>query len=255
MSKLYLIESSLIPEASGAMKKSNLAPIRDEEINLAPINVQDYRTLTKDIVSSLRQAIISGQLRPGARLVEPSLAEQLKVSRTPVREAILQLENEGLIKRVPYRGAVVAEISHRDVDEIYAVKSVLEGLAARLASAQVSGEQLKELRLLLKRMEELARKADLHKYTQVSRSFHRRIIELADNRWLLDVYEKLDPPIQGLRILALSLPGRPKDSVREHRAILTAIANGDQTKAQILTQQHVANAGTILRRSFLKRGR
>lgn len=132
---------------------------------------------------------------------------------------------------------------------------MLPGLAARLASGRVAKEQAKELRLLLKQMEELVRREDLDGYTQISRNFHRGIIELADNRWLVDVYEKLDPPIQGLRILALSLPGRSKDSVREHREILDVIASGNQRKAELLTQRHVANAGKILRKSFIEKGR
>lgn len=223
--------------------------------SLFPVDFHGYRTATNDIVASLRQAIIAGEFRPGERLIEPLLAHQLNVSRTPVREAILQLENEGLVKRIPYRGAVVAEISSRDVGEIYAVKSVLEGLASQLACGRISEGQLKELRILLRQMGSHASQQDLDAYTQVSRGFHLKIVEIAGNRWLLDTYRKLEPPIQGLRILALSLPGRPKNSLREHRAIVNAIARGDPARAEFLTQQHVRQAGEILRKSFIKKGR
>jgi DNA-binding GntR family transcriptional regulator len=219
------------------------------------IDFSNYRTVKKDVVAYLKQAIIAGDLRPGERLVEPLLAEQLKVSRTPVREAIFQLENEGLVERIPYRGAVVASISSRDVSEIYTIKSAIEGLAARLACQNVTPLQIKQLRDLLKQMEAYAKKGDLDQYTGVSRSFHLQIVEIADNRWLLDVYRRLDPPIHGLRILALSLPGRPKNSVREHRAILEAIAGEDGEEAEVLTQQHVKKAGEILARNFVERGR
>jgi DNA-binding GntR family transcriptional regulator len=219
------------------------------------IDFSNYRTVKKDVVAYLKQAIIAGDLRPGERLVEPLLAEQLKVSRTPVREAIFQLENEGLIERIPYRGAVVASISSRDVSEIYTIKSAIEGLAARLACQSVTPLQIKQLRDLLKQMEAYAKKGDLDQYTDVSRSFHLQIVENADNKWLLDVYRRLDPPIHGLRILALSLPGRPKNSVREHRAILEAIAGRDGEKAEVLTQHHVKKAGEILARNFVERGR
>ncbi len=219
------------------------------------IDFGNYSTVKKDVVAYLKQAIIAGDLRPGERLVEPLLAEQLKVSRTPVREAIFQLENEGLVKRIPYRGAVVAEISSRDVSEIYTIKSAIEGLAARLACGNVTPLQVKQLRALLKQMETYAKKGDLDRYTGVSRSFHFQIMEIADNRWLLDVYKKLDPPIHGLRILALSLPGRPKHSVKEHRAILEAIARNDGERAEVLTQQHVKKAGEILAKNFVERGK
>jgi DNA-binding GntR family transcriptional regulator len=219
------------------------------------IDFSNYRTVKKDVVAYLKQAIIAGDLRPGERLVEPLLAEQLKVSRTPVREAIFQLENEGLVERIPYRGAVVASISSRDVSEIYTIKSAIEGLAARLACQNVTPLQIKQLRDLLKQMEAYAKKGDLDQYTGVSRSFHVQIVEIADNKWLLDVYRRLDPPIHGLRILALSLPGRPKNSVREHRAILEAIAGRDGEKAEVLTQHHVTKAGEILARNFVERGR
>lgn len=219
------------------------------------IDFSNYSTIKKDIVGYLRQTIINGDLRPGERLVEPLLAEQLKVSRTPVREAIFQLENEGLVKRIPYRGAVVAEISSRDVSEIYTIKSAIEGLAARLACRNASPLQVKQLRALLKQMENYVSKRDLDRYTRVSRDFHFQIMKTADNRWLLDIYKRLDPPIHGLRILALSLPGRPKDSVKEHRAILEAIARKDRVKAELLTQQHVRKAGEILTRNFVERGR
>ncbi len=223
--------------------------------SLFPIDVQGYRTTTKDALVSLRQAIINGDLRPGDRLVEPLIAQQLHVSRTPVREAIFQLESEGLVRRVPYRGAVVAKISSRDVEEIYAVKSVLEGLAARLACERVTADQVEHLRALLTQMEGHQQEKDLDSYTQASRNFHLRIVELAGNLWLLETYKKLEPPIQGLRILALSLPGRPKNSLREHRAILEAIAKGDPERARLLTERHVQGAGARLKASFLEKGR
>ena len=104
------------------------------EINLTP--------LRDSIADSLRESIINGKIKPGERLLEPIVAKQLGVSRTPVREAFFQLESEGLVEVMPRRGAIVSEISVNDANELYSVRAVLEGLAAKLASKRISKNKI-----------------------------------------------------------------------------------------------------------------
>lgn len=220
---------------------------------LDPIALPSRTTYADGVVRAIRDAVLDGRLAPGQRLTEPGLATQLRVSRTPIREAFRALEHEGLLQRVPGRGIVVAEVSGRDVEEIYAVKSALESVAVREACRTLTEAELDALHGLFKKMEVLSREPDLRHYTQVSREFHAQIIRSAGNRWLWEVYRTVDGPIQRLRAYALATPGRPKSSVAEHAAILDALARRDPGEAERLIRAHVERAGAILAAALSKR--
>ncbi|MBI4081718.1 MAG: GntR family transcriptional regulator [Candidatus Lambdaproteobacteria bacterium] len=221
---------------------------------LPPISPRAYPTYADEVTRVLRDAILEGRLLPGRRLTEPELAQQLGVSRTPIREALRELEHEGLLQRVPGRGTIVAEISSQDVEEIYAVKSALESAAVRSACARISGAELAELERLLQRMKALAEAGDLLPYSRISREFHELLIRSSGNRWLEETYRTLDVRIQQLRIYALATPSRPRVSVAEHEAILAAVRQRDAAAAEGLIRDHVERAGALLSRTLRERG-
>ena len=206
-----------------------------------------------EVILAIRTGIVRGSLPPGRRLSEPELARQLGVSRTPVREAIRVLEREGLLRRVPGRGVSVVEISLDDVEEIYTIKSVLEGVAVRLACQRATDRDLERLYRYIREMEALADGPDIGAYAGVSREFHAALIRAARSPRLSEIYRIVDTPVQRLRVYSLSQPGRPPDSVREHRAILDAIARRDPDEAESLIRSHVGGAGTTLAKVFHER--
>jgi DNA-binding GntR family transcriptional regulator len=210
-------------------------------------------TYADEVILAIRTAIVRGSLPPGGRLSEPTLARQLGVSRTPVREAIRALEREGLIMRMPGRGLSVVEISVDDVQEIYAIKSVLEGVAVRLACQRATDRDLERLSRYIRDMEGLASGPDIGAYAAVSREFHAALIRAARSPRLTALYRIVDTPVQRLRVYSLSQPGRPPDSVREHRAILDAIRRRDADGAESLIRAHVDGAGTTLVKVFHER--
>jgi DNA-binding GntR family transcriptional regulator len=221
---------------------------------LAPISPRAHPTFADEVTRVLRAAILEGRLVPGQRLTEPELAQRLGVSRTPIREALRELEHEGLLQRVPGRGTVVAEISSQDVEDIYAVKSALECAAVRAACTRIAVAELAGLESLLQQMKALSAAGDLLPYSRVSRQFHELLIRSSGNRWLEETYRTLDVRIQQLRNYALATPSRPKLSVAEHEAILAAVRRRDGATAERLIRAHVEQAGAILSRALRERG-
>lgn len=207
-------------------------------------------TYTDRVISTLRAAILGGKLPAGRRLLEPDLARELGVSRTPVREALRALEKEGLLQRAPGRGVVVVEITAEDVEEIYTMKAVLEGVAVRLTCQRASEKDVERLHRFIDEMQGLAERDDIGAYAAVSREFHAALIQAARSRRLAELHRLVDMPIQRLRVFALSQPGRPRESVREHRAILDAIARRDSEAAEALIRKHVGGAGTMVTRAL-----
>jgi len=207
-------------------------------------------TYVDKVISTLRTAILRGTFPAGRRLVEAELARELGVSRTPVREALRGLENEGLLHRVPGRGIVVLEITAEDIEEIYTMKAVLEGMAVRLACQRASEKELARLDGFIHEMQVLAERNEIGAYAAVSREFHAALIRAARSRRLTEIYRLVDTPIQRLRVFALAQPGRPRESVMEHRAIVDAIARRDAEAAEALIREHVGGAGTMVTRAF-----
>jgi DNA-binding GntR family transcriptional regulator len=207
--------------------------------------LSDHQSLRERIVARLRAAIIAGDLPAKTRLMEPDLARQLGVSRTPLREAIRQLEAEGLVTAVPRVGTFVSEVSPRDVEDTYAIRAVLEGLAARLAAKNTDPAKAATLRTILA---DLARKTpDYRVYHEEAGRFHDAILALAGNQRLQSLYQLLTHQITRFRTLSLALPQRPEVSYREHRRIATAILRGRGAEAEHLMRAHIEGARAVLR--------
>lgn len=207
--------------------------------------LENHQSLRERIVARLRQAIIAGDLPPKTRLMEPELARRLGVSRTPLREAIRHLEAEGLLATVPRVGTFVTEVSPRDVEDTYAIRSVLEGLAARQAAENPDPAKAERLRAILS---ELARKTtDYRLYHEAAGRFHEAIFALSGNQRLQAMYHSLTHQVARFRSLSLAVPQRPKVSFREHRRIAEAIVRGRGAEAEHLMRAHIEGARAVLR--------
>lgn len=197
------------------------------------------------IYTRIRDDILDGRFQIGEGLVELKLAEEFGVSRTPIREALLQLEQEGLVRYETHRGSVVLGISDQDVMDIYAIRRLIEGLAAYLAAQRATPEDRKALTETVDLMEFYTERDDVDRVTELDARFHSQILEAAQSRPLSRALGGFMHYIQRARTKSLRTPGRPRKSLGEHRGIVNAIVKGKPKRAQALMNQHVGNVNLL----------
>lgn len=212
-------------------------------------NVEKHLTLREKILETIRDAIIAGALKPGEKVAEPELAERFGISRTPIREAFRQLESEGYLTVIPRKGAVVVSFSEKDVEEFYAIKSILEGYAARRACENLTPRELEKLQTINGKLLHLAGDGDFKNFFKVHNDFHELFIRAADNEKLYDLIMNLVGKFQRLRTASLSLPGRMHISVEEHQKIIEAFRSKDAELAENLVRKNAEYGGKVLMQS------
>ena len=208
--------------------------------------MEKHLTLREKILEHIRDAIISGSLKAGSRVSEPELADRYGISRTPIREAFRQLESEGYLTVIPRRGAVVSEFSQKDVEDFYAIKSILEGYAARQACNRLTDRELDKLQANNVRLSELAEQNDIKTFFRIHNDFHDMFIKAADNEKLRELITGVETRFQRLRFMSLSLPGRMKISVQEHGKIIEAFRRRDAETAEMLVRKNAEYGGRVL---------
>jgi DNA-binding GntR family transcriptional regulator len=197
-------------------------------------------SLAAFVQQRVREAIHAGRYGPGERLRETEVADWLAVSRTPVREALRRLEAEGRLTFVPWRGVVVAELDRRQVTELYAMRTILEGAAARLAARHVGEAEIDLMDGLLARAK--AAGGEAKTLAVLNRQFHQAIYTGAHNRYLMQSLETLRNSLALLRGTTFSVPGRAKTAHRAHAAILAAIKARDADAAEQAARDHIRAA-------------
>lgn len=207
------------------------------DFRLTPISTGT--TLTERVYGTIKEAILDLTLKPGSPLVEDELARQLGTSKTPVRDALLALERDGLVTKIPYKGTYVSDVSLKDATEIFELRAVLEGLAARLAARSFSPKELDEAERLLGAADEARARGDFGAASSYGAQFHRLIDLRADNRRLMPILEKLEEQLRRLRRMSDLLEGRLTKSAREHRQILAALRTGDPSQVEQAMRQHL----------------
>ncbi|MGB9812917.1 MAG: GntR family transcriptional regulator [Thermovenabulum sp.] len=218
------------------------------------IRLDNYKPLREIVFQALREAIISGELKPGERLMEVQLAEEMGVSRTPVREAIRKLELEGLVVMVPRKGAYVAGLSMKDAADVFEVRQSLEGLAAALAAERITDEEIEALERILLEINDAAEKNDLNLIIQKDAEFHNILFKASRNDKLVQIINNLKEQIDRFRIQSFENPGRLKKLVEEHKKIVEAISERNVEKAKKLAEEHIEkvenNVMNILRKQM-----
>lgn len=212
-----------------------------------PLNspIEGQRKLRQVVYARLKQAIVEGQLAPGEHLVEDKIAERLGVSRNPVREALHRLEQEQLAA-ASAKGLVVSSISRTSIEEIYAIRAVLEALGCRLASKKITPEEKKQLRQILARSKECVALNDIPGLTACDIEFHDALIAASRNQTMKKVLDQLRDSVRRLRIISTGLPGRPKQLLSDHTAIANAVFDGNGARAQKLVHDHILQAARVL---------
>ncbi len=194
------------------------------------------------IYTTLRQAILSGVLAPGDRLGEVQLANLFKRSRTPVREAILRLESERLTERSSRRGFIVGRITREEVLEVYAIRAVIDGLAARLAALGVLPAELEHLRWLNERIREASTQQDYSRMLNLNMDFHEAIGRASRNSLLLQFMRQIHDWVRRFSDTTFSYPGRSTTAIAEHEALLAALERRDPEEAERCARSHMERA-------------
>jgi DNA-binding GntR family transcriptional regulator len=218
-------------------------------INNFNIGLGELQPLRDKIASSIRDAIIDGRIKPGERLMEPEVAKNLGVSRTPLREAFFVLESEGLVKVTPRRGAVVADLSVKDAEDTYTTRIALEALAGGLAAKKISTEKINELQSLNEKMEKLSKseKKDFKKLLDINSKFHQIIYESCGNDKLIKMILVLRSQTLRYNYLFLSILSRLDSSIKEHYEIINSLKKNDKEKVEKLIKKHGETAKEALR--------
>jgi len=204
------------------------------------------RRLVDDATQALREAILEGRIESGARLRQTDLAARLGISRTPIREALGRLEHEGLIELLPQGGVRVALLRAEEAVELYDLREVLDGLAARLAAERAEPPSLARLGRALRRMAECVERGDPGPWFGAHVAFHEEIVRAAGNRHLQRLGATVRLSIRHFHPLLLKTEDRLAAAYREHRAIHEAIAARDGVAAERLARAHIQSAKAIV---------
>ncbi len=204
--------------------------------------VTDKFSLRGRVFNRIREDILNGKYKEHEELKEVAIGEELGVSRTPVREAFRQLELEGLIQIIPNRGAYVTGITTKDVKDIYLIRSYLEGLCARLATTEITAEQMEEMEEMVFLSEFHASKGHYEQMAEMDNRFHEILYEASNSKMLEHLLKDFHQYVLRVRKRTLSNSERGNQSNLEHRMIMEAIKEKDGERAEQLANQHMINA-------------
>jgi DNA-binding GntR family transcriptional regulator len=204
----------------------------------------------KDLAfDSLKEAILSGDLKPGVLYSEPEIAKQLGISRTPVREALLDLSSRGFVAFIPRRGFQIKEITEKSISELYVFRMVLETGIIRIAAPRIDEAAIMRLEALHKEDKRAAAQQDMHGFIHVNREFHGYLAALTENSFLISAFENVRELIE---LASLNIRGRTHrmpDAVKEHKAIIDRLKERDTEGAVAMMQRHIqVTEGLVMHR-------
>ncbi|MDD5922889.1 MAG: GntR family transcriptional regulator [Eubacteriales bacterium] len=206
-----------------------------------------HKPLREVVYEQLKMQILEGKITPGTRMMEVSLAEELGVSRTPVREAIRKLAKDGLVIIEPRKGAYAAEISAKDINDTLIVRENLEALASSIAAKVVTSDEIEELERMIDDYEVAVNEGNIDVMIEKDANFHRHIIKYSGNKTLMSLYEKVQELTLRFRYLYYEKPSRYTSMPDEHRTIIKALKSGDADMAYMAANYHVAHLKNSIR--------
>lgn len=220
----------------------------DSLATLRPLRQSE--TLAEQAYFAIRSAITAGDLQPGERLTERNLARRLHVSATPIREALRQLEQEGLVLRTPNREVTVSDMPTTSVAEMVLVQAALRGVAARLAAGKITEEELAEIQTLLQQSEGVLETGPAESLLELADRFHALVDQACGNLTLIKYLETIMAfdPID--RLESLTDRQRAQERLKEHKQIAKALADRDREHAEDLMRSHVLGAGQLIFRGL-----
>ncbi len=220
------------------------------------VKMDEFLPLRDVVFNTLRQAILTGDLKPGERLMEIHLANRLGVSRTPIREAIRKLELEGLVTMIPRRGAEVAQITEKSMNDVLEVRRALDALCVELACERISEEEIKSLKVACDYFERAVRGKDAKKIAQADVELHDIIVKATRNQRLIQLVNNLSEQMYRYRYECIKDASQHGRLIEEHRVIYESIVRKDKETASRAAKVHIDNQEkAIIRQIQVDRGR
>ncbi len=207
-----------------------------------------YLPLRDVVFQTLRTAILRGELKPGERLMELQLAAKLGVSRTPIREAIRKLEQEGLAVTIPRKGAEVARITAKDVDDVLEIREALEVLVARLACSNITRDEIQQLKEAGEQFRKMTKNSDITAIAAADEDFHNILYYVSDNPKLLALLSNLREQMYRYRVEYLKDVSVYPQLIEEHEQLYEAVKRGDADAAENITRIHLQNQSEGVKR-------
>ena len=212
------------------------------------LNMDAYLPLRDVVFQTLRAAILRGELKPGERLMELQLAAKLGVSRTPIREAIRMLEQEGLAITIPRKGAEVAKMTEKDMEDVLQIRCVLEELAARVSCHKINDGELRELKVAMSEFDEKTKADNVVELAKADVTFHDLIYKAADNPKLSMLLNNLREQMYRYRTEYLKDTQRHSQLIQEHHEIVKALELRDEEQVVKIIRQHLKNQEEVVKK-------
>jgi len=206
---------------------------------LKKVEIQNYKPLGEVVFEYLRNAILNGELKPGERLMEIALADQLGVSRTPVREAIRKLELENFVEMIPRKGAYVAQLKAKDILDILEIRALFEGYAAASAAERMSDDEIKTLNTIMDRFDRAVAKKDKQGMIDADNRFHDHIFQATNNRKLIEIVNSLQDQFQRFRVIYFNEFDNYLELQSSHHQIVDAVVARDVLSARETAEKHI----------------
>ena len=211
------------------------------------LNMNAYLPLRDVVFNTLREAILKGELKPGERLMELQLAAKLGVSRTPIREAIRMLEQEGLAITIPRKGAIVVGMTEKDMQDVLEIREALEELSVQVACDKITEEEIARLRENMENFEESLKSGDLKRMAEADVEFHDVIYQATDNPKLINMLNNLREQMYRYRVEYLKNPSNHEQLLREHEAIYRGIMEKDKDAVTEMIRKHISNQVDVVK--------
>ena len=205
------------------------------------MQMNEFLPLRDVVFNTLRQAILTGELKPGERLMEIHLANKLGVSRTPIREAIRKLELEGLVTMIPRRGAEVAQITEKSMNDVLEVRRAMDALCAELACERITDEETQQLRQACVTFEAAVKTRDVKKIAQADVELHDIIVQATGNQRLVQLINNLSEQMYRYRFEYIKDASQHQRLIEEHRVIYESILKKDKETASQAARVHIDN--------------
>ena len=215
-------------------------------VNFDRLEIRNYKPLGEVVFEYLRNAILAGELKPGERLMEVTIADQLGVSRTPVREAIRKLEKESFVIMIPRKGAYVADLTKKDIMEVLEIRKELEGFAAALAAERMTLAEKEALGRVVERFNESLINMDKRSMIESDNEFHSSIFEATKNQRLINIIYDLHDQFQRFRLIYFNEFNNYKEIQASHNRIFDAIIKQDSKNARIEAENHVESIKVLV---------
>lgn len=215
-------------------------------VNFDKLEIRNYKPLGEVVFEYLRNAILAGELKPGERLMEVTIADQLGVSRTPVREAIRKLEKESFVIMIPRKGAYVADLTKKDILEVLEIRKELEGFAAYLAAERMSLSEKESLGRVVEKFNESLLNMDKKNMIESDNEFHSLIFEATKNQRLINIIYDLHDQFQRFRLIYFNEFNNYKEIQASHKRIFDAIIKQDGGEARVEAENHVESIRSLV---------